>query len=74
MLGALFARLRQFSRQRRQQRLIAQLSEADQAALASQATPDLSRVLVVRHDSIGDFYIGLGCGCWRRKCAAAAST
>jgi ADP-heptose:LPS heptosyltransferase len=57
MLGALFARLRQFSRQRRQQRLIAQLSEADQAALASQATPDLSRVLVVRHDSIGDYLL-----------------
>jgi ADP-heptose:LPS heptosyltransferase len=57
MLGALFARFRQFSRQRRQQRLITQLSEADQAALAGQATPDSKRVLVVRHDSIGDYLL-----------------
>jgi ADP-heptose:LPS heptosyltransferase len=57
MLGALFARLRQFNHQRRQQRQIAQLSEVDQAALAGQATPHPNRVLVVRNDSIGDYLL-----------------
>ncbi len=57
MLGALLAHVRQFSRQRRQQRQIARLSQADQAALAGQAAPDPRRVLVVRNDSIGDYLL-----------------
>jgi ADP-heptose:LPS heptosyltransferase len=57
MFRSLFARLRQFSRQRRQQRRIAVLSQCDAAALATQAPPDPSRVLVVRNDSIGDYLL-----------------
>ncbi|MFD1872643.1 glycosyltransferase family 9 protein [Hymenobacter bucti] len=57
MLGALFARVRQFSRLRRRQRQLARLSQVDQAALAKQATPDPGRVLVVRNDSIGDYLL-----------------
>lgn len=57
MLGSFFARLRQFSRQRRQQGRIAALSACDRAALAAQAPPDPSRVLVVRNDSIGDYLL-----------------
>jgi hypothetical protein len=33
------------------------LSQADKAALASQAPPDARRVLVVRNDSIGDYLL-----------------
>jgi ADP-heptose:LPS heptosyltransferase len=57
MLGDLLARFRQFRRQRRQQHRITSLSQADQAALATQALPDPSRVLVVRNDSIGDYLL-----------------
>jgi ADP-heptose:LPS heptosyltransferase len=57
MLGALFTRVRQFSRLRRRQRQVAQFSQTDQAALASQAAPDPGRVLVVRNDSIGDYLL-----------------
>lgn len=57
MLSSLFARLRQFSRDRRQQRRLATLSQCDAAALATQAAPNPGRVLVVRHDSIGDYLL-----------------
>ena len=57
MLAALLARFRQFRRQRRQQRQMAALSRADAAALATQAAPDVGRVLVVRNDSIGDYLL-----------------
>jgi len=57
MFSSFFARLRQLSRQRRQQRRIAALSRCDAAALAAQAPPDPSRVLVVRNDSIGDYLL-----------------
>ncbi|MGI4733830.1 MAG: glycosyltransferase family 9 protein [Janthinobacterium lividum] len=57
MLGALLARFREFSRQRRRQGRLAQLSRADQLALAAQAPPHAGRVLVVRHDSIGDYLL-----------------
>jgi len=57
MLGALLARVRQFSRLRRRQRHLERLSQTDQAALATQAAPDPSRVLVVRNDSIGDYLL-----------------
>ncbi|MGI4865836.1 MAG: glycosyltransferase family 9 protein [Janthinobacterium lividum] len=57
MLGALLARFRQFRRQRRQQHQITLLSQTDQAALAQQAAPDPTRVLVVRNDSIGDYLL-----------------
>jgi ADP-heptose:LPS heptosyltransferase len=57
MFRTLFARLRQFSRQRRQQRRIAALSQCDATALASQAPPTPGRVLVVRNDSIGDYLL-----------------
>jgi ADP-heptose:LPS heptosyltransferase len=57
MLRSFFARLRQLSRQYRQPRRIAQLSQADATALAAQAPPDPSRVLVVRNDSIGDYLL-----------------
>jgi len=57
MFRSLFAHLRQFSRQRRQQQRIAALSQCDAAALAAQAPPDPGRVLVVRNDSIGDYLL-----------------
>jgi ADP-heptose:LPS heptosyltransferase len=57
MFGSFFARLRQFSSQHRKLRRMAALSACDQAALAAQAPPDPSRVLVVRHDSIGDYLL-----------------
>jgi ADP-heptose:LPS heptosyltransferase len=57
MFSSFFARLRQFSRQRRQRRRIAALSSTDAAALNAQAPPDPSRVLVVRNDSIGDYLL-----------------
>ncbi|TDN38328.1 hypothetical protein A8B98_23480 [Hymenobacter sp. UV11] len=49
--------MRQFSRQRRQARQVALLNQTDAAALASQATPDPARVLIVRNDSIGDYLL-----------------
>ncbi len=57
MLGSLLARFRQFRRQRRQQRRFDQLNQVDRVALATQAIPDPSRVLVVRNDSIGDYLL-----------------
>jgi ADP-heptose:LPS heptosyltransferase len=57
MFGSFFARLRQFSRQRRLRRRIAALNACDQTALAAQAPPHPSRVLVVRNDSIGDYLL-----------------
>jgi ADP-heptose:LPS heptosyltransferase len=57
MLAALLARFRQFRRQRRQQRQLLALNRADATALATQAAPDASRVLVVRNDSIGDYLL-----------------
>ncbi len=57
MLRSFFARLRQLSRQYRQPRRIARLSQVDAAALATQAPPNPSRVLVVRNDSIGDYLL-----------------
>jgi ADP-heptose:LPS heptosyltransferase len=69
MLSSLFARLRQFSRDRRQQRRIATLSRCDAAALATQAPPDPRRVLVVRNDSIGDYLLYRP---WLRRLSAAA--
>jgi len=57
MFGSFVARLRQFSRQQRQQRQRAALHRADAAALATQAAPDPTRVLVVRNDSIGDYLL-----------------
>ena len=57
MFRSLFARLRQLSRQYRQPRRIARLSQADAAALATQAPPSPGRVLVVRNDSIGDYLL-----------------
>jgi len=69
MLRSLFARLRQFSRDRRQQRRIAILSQCDAAALATQPPPDPRRVLVVRNDSIGDYLLYRP---WLRRLSAAA--
>lgn len=57
MFGLLLARFRQFRRQRRQQRQLQQLNLADAAALAIQAPPDASQLLVVRNDSIGDYLL-----------------
>lgn len=57
MLAELLARFRQLRRQRRQHQLFARLSAADAAALARQAAPDPSRVLVLRNDSIGDYLL-----------------
>jgi ADP-heptose:LPS heptosyltransferase len=57
MFGILLARFRQFRRQRRQQRQLQQLNHTDEAALATQAPPDASQVLVVRNDSIGDYLL-----------------
>jgi len=67
MFGSFVARLRQFSRQQRQQRQRAALSRADAAALAAQAAPDPTRVLVVRNDSIGDYLLYRP---WLRRLAA----
>jgi len=69
MPGSLFARLRQFSRQRRQARQVALLNQTDAAALAAQATPDPARVLVVRNDSIGDYLLYRP---WLRRLSAEA--
>ena len=57
MFSSLFARLRHLRRQRRRLQLEALLSQTDVAALAGQAPPDQSRVLVVRNDSIGDYLL-----------------
>ena len=67
MFGALIARFRRFSRQRRQHQQIARLSETDQAALIQQAPPDPARVLVLRNDSIGDYLLYRP---WLRQLAA----
>jgi len=71
MLAALLARFRQFRRQRRQQRQVLALSRADAAALATQATPDARRVLVVRNDSIGDYLLYRP---WLRRLSAEAQS
>jgi ADP-heptose:LPS heptosyltransferase len=57
MLGALLTRFRQFRRQRRQQRRFDLVDRVDQVALAQQAAPNPSRVLLVRNDSIGDYLL-----------------
>lgn len=57
MLGALLDRFRQFRRQRRQQRRFERVDQTDRTALAGQAPPDPSRVLLVRNDSIGDYLL-----------------
>ena len=57
MLGALLARFRQFRRQRRQQRRFERVDHVDRAALAQQAAPNPSQVLLVRNDSIGDYLL-----------------
>ena len=67
MLGALLTRFRQFRRQRRQQRRFGLVDQVDQAALARQAAPDPSRVLLVRNDSIGDYLLFRP---WLRRLAA----
>lgn len=67
MLSSLITRLRQLSRRGRQQRRLAALNQADAAALANQAAPQATRVLVVRHDSIGDYLLFRP---WLRQLAA----
>jgi ADP-heptose:LPS heptosyltransferase len=57
MFGALLTRFRQFRQRRRQQRRFERVDQVDQAALARQAAPDPSRVLLVRNDSIGDYLL-----------------
>lgn len=68
VLRALFARFRQFNRQRQQQRRMVRLSATDARALAGQAAPDPGRVLVVRNDSIGDYLLYRP---WLRQLSAA---
>ncbi len=53
MFRTLRARLRDFRRQRHGRRL----DQTDAAALAAQAPPDATRVLLVRPDSIGDYLL-----------------
>ncbi|QKG51452.1 glycosyltransferase family 9 protein [Hymenobacter sp. BRD67] len=53
MFGTLRERFRGFRRQRK----LEALRSADEAALAQQAPPNARRVLVVRHDSIGDYLL-----------------
>ncbi len=53
----MLARLRQLRRQWRLHRLLARLGRTDQRALAGQAAPRPTRVLVVRNDSIGDYLL-----------------
>ncbi|MDJ0364276.1 glycosyltransferase family 9 protein [Hymenobacter sp. H14-R3] len=67
MLSSLILRLRQLSRRGRQPRQLAALNQADAAALATQAAPQATRVLVVRHDSIGDYLLFRP---WLRQLAA----
>ncbi|TFZ65497.1 hypothetical protein E4631_14785 [Hymenobacter sp. UV11] len=55
MFRDLFHRIRQYRRQQRQQR--ANLDRTDAAALATQAQPDPTRLLLVRNDSIGDYLL-----------------
>lgn len=57
MLAALFTRFRQFRQQRRQQRRFERVDQVDRTALARQAAPDPTRVLLVRNDSIGDYLL-----------------
>ena len=57
MLNSLITRLRQLSRRGRQPRRQAALSRLDATALAAQAAPQAGRVLLVRHDSIGDYLL-----------------
>ena len=57
MFGSLLARFRQFRHHHRLRQKMQRLSQADKAALASQAPPDARRVLVVRNDSIGDYLL-----------------
>lgn len=67
MLNALINSLRQLSRRSRQPRQLAALNQADAAALATQAAPQATRVLLVRHDSIGDYLLFRP---WLRQLAA----
>ncbi len=57
MLNALLARFRVFRQQRRQQRRFERVDQVDRAALAQQAAPDPTRVLLLRNDSIGDYLL-----------------
>jgi ADP-heptose:LPS heptosyltransferase len=57
MLTRLLARVRLFSRQRRQQRLFAALNQVDAVALHTQAPSNPTRVMVLRNDSIGDYLL-----------------
>jgi ADP-heptose:LPS heptosyltransferase len=57
MLAQLLARFRQLRRRHKRQRLAASLAAADAAALAGQAAPNPTRVLVLRNDSIGDYLL-----------------
>ncbi len=69
MFRDLLHRFRQFRRQQRQRRQRAALDRTDAAALATQATPDPTRLLVVRNDSIGDYLLYRP---WLRRLSAAA--
>ncbi|MGI4739825.1 MAG: glycosyltransferase family 9 protein [Janthinobacterium lividum] len=69
MFRDLLHRFRQFRRQQRQRRQRAALDRTDAAALATQATPDPSRLLVVRNDSIGDYLLYRP---WLRRLSAVA--
>ncbi|MGI4822033.1 MAG: glycosyltransferase family 9 protein [Janthinobacterium lividum] len=57
MIKSLLARIRLSYRQQRQQRQLAMLSRLDAQALATQAVPRPTEVLVVRNDSIGDYLL-----------------
>ncbi|AMR26286.1 hypothetical protein A0257_03705 [Hymenobacter psoromatis] len=57
MLHNLVSRIRQFRRQRGQRQQRANLDHTDAAALATQAAPDPTRLLLVRNDSIGDYLL-----------------
>ena len=57
MVRRLFSSLRQRLRRLRRQRFEQRLSTTDAQALARQAAPDASRVLVLRPDSIGDYLL-----------------
>ncbi len=57
MLRDLVSRFRQFRRQLRQRQQRADLDRTDAATLATQATPDPTRLLVIRNDSIGDYLL-----------------
>ena len=57
MFRDLLHRIRQFRRQQRQRQQRANLDHTDASALATQAAPDPTRLLLVRNDSIGDYLL-----------------